>query len=64
MKCFINKHVSQLHIIIPISQVEILRRGADETHLPEVTLNSHVLKFFEKSDGKGFIKDWDGRHGK
>jgi len=64
MNCFINKQVSQLHVIIPISQVEILRRGAEETHLPAVILNSHVLKFFEKSDGKGVIKDWDDRHGK
>lgn len=63
MNCFINKYVSQLHIIVPISQVEILRRGADEPHLLAVVLNSHVLTFFEKSHGKVFIKDWNGRHG-
>lgn len=45
MNCFRNKYVSQIYII-PILQVEIVRRGPNETHLLAVILNSHVFNFF------------------
>lgn len=63
MNCSRNKHVNQIHII-PILQVEIMRRGPNATHLLAVILNSHVLKIFGQSDNKELMKDWDGRHGK
>lgn len=53
MNCSRNKHVNQIHII-PISQVEIVRRGPNATHLLAVILNSS--KFLDYQTIRGSSK--------